>query len=49
MSKEIQIFANDQFGEVRTLIKDGETAVCRRDVKQKSPVQQSARCVGEAR
>ena len=24
MSKEIQIFANDQFGEVRTLTKDGE-------------------------
>ena len=32
MSKEIQIFANDQFGEVRTLTKDGEPWFVGKDV-----------------
>lgn len=32
MSKEIQIFANDQFGEVRTLNKDGEPWFVGKDV-----------------
>lgn len=32
MSKEIQIFANDQFGEVRTLTKDGKVLFCASDV-----------------
>lgn len=34
MSKEIQIFANDQFGEVRTLTKDGEPWFVGKDVAQ---------------
>ena len=34
MSKEIQIFANDQFGEVRTLNKDGEPWFVGKDVAQ---------------
>ena len=34
MSKEIQIFANDQFGEVRTLIKDGEPWFVGKDVAE---------------
>ena len=32
MSKEIQIFANDKFGEVRTLTKDGEPWFVGKDV-----------------
>ena len=32
MSKEIQIFTNDQFGEVRTLTKDGESWFVGKDV-----------------
>mgnify|MGYP002773375939 FL=1 len=34
MSKEIQIFANDQFGEVRTLTKDGEPWFVGKDVAE---------------
>ena len=34
MRKEIQIFANDQFGEVRTLTKDGEPWFVGKDVAQ---------------
>ena len=34
MSKELQIFANDQFGEVRTLTKDGEPWFVGKDVAQ---------------
>ena len=34
MSNEIQIFANDQFGEVRTLTKDGEPWFVGKDVAQ---------------
>lgn len=34
MSKEIQIFKNEQFGQIRTLVKDGEPWFVGKDVAE---------------